>query len=368
MPKKRKGMRSCVAEQEPDADDEGKSRTLPTTPPEVHPGQPIILEKSEKTSGAVNPGDMQKMVMEKIKLLQEQRDRQQADNFQNPDYVTKQTFAMYGKLESVLDGIEAKGSIKHIFLEISHFGLYLAKKFPNLTQETQIANARLEKFKALCTQLQKERTMMKKKFPEIEGREKKWREKLEGQFKNSLKEIKDQIGSHEGHNQDIIKHNEKMSERLEIMKKQKALLKEAISVKDKASAAENSRLTNQLKAASSVRDDLSKKLKESVEKNKELETELLSYRGKYNDIQEALQKSGQIIDKVKEEKDKHLAQNRLLSKRNEEYLRNAQSWKEKIDKAMNEKERKDKQVKALQKLVRSLKDQNREFKMKQSEK
>merc|ERR1719397_1908673 len=340
------------------------SRTLPTTPPEVNPPQPAIpAVKSGKAAGVLNPSDMQKMVMDKIKLLQEQRDRPRADDFQNPDYVTKQILAAYEKLERLLAGVKANGEIKKLLLETSQYGLYLAKKFPRLTRETQLASARLEKFKALCTRLQEERTMMRAKLADIEGREKTWREKLEGQFKNSIKDIKDQIGKHEGQNQDIIKHNEKMSEKMEIMRRQNKLLREAVEMRDKASNTEKSRLTIEFDRASKVRDGLAQSVKDSMDENKKLESELLQYRGKYDNIQTALQKSGQTIDKVKDEKDKQLTVNRVLSKRNEEYLRNAQSWKDKIEKATTERDRTENQVKAMQRLCRSLKEQNRELKL-----
>lgn len=342
-------------------EDDGKSRTLPTTPPEVNPSQPVI--PAVKANGVLNPSDMQKMVMDKIKLLQEQRDRQRADDFQNPDYVTKQILASYEKLERLLAGAKTNGEIKKLLLETSQYGLYLAKKFPRLTRETQLASARLEKFKALCTRLQEERTMMRAKLADIEGREKTWREKLEGQFKNSIKDIKDQIGKHEGQNQDIIKHNEKMSEKMEIMRRQNKLLKEAVEMRDKASNTEKSRLTIEFNRASKIRDDLAQSVKDSMDENKKLESELLQYRGKYDNIQTALQKSGQTIDSVKDEKDKQLTVNRVLSKRNEEYLRNAQSWKDKIEKATSERDRTENQVKAMQRLCRSLKEQNRELKL-----
>jgi len=363
IPRKRKGKRSYAPVQETAVEDDGKSRTLPTTPPEVNPPQPIIpAVKSGSGASVLNPSDMQKMVMDKIKLLQEQRDRQRADNFQNPDYVNKNIITAYEKLERLIVGAQATGEIKKLFLESSQFGLYLAKKFPRLTRETEIASARLEKFKALCTRLQEERAMMKTKLADIEGREKTWREKLEGQFKNSIKDIKDQIGKHEGQNQDIIKHNEKMSEKMEIMRRQNKLLKEAVEMRDKASKTEKKRLIVEFNAASRVRNDLATKVKESMDENKKLETELLQYRGKYDDIQQALQKSGQTIDKVKEVKDKQLTQNRVLSKRNEEYLRNAQSWKGKIEVATSERDRTENQVKAMQRLCRSLKEKNRELK------
>jgi len=360
MPKKRKSKRSLAPTQEAVVEDDGKSRTLPTTPPEVHPPQPVI--PSVKSGASVlNPSDMQKMVMDKIKLLQEQRDRQQADDFQNPDYVTRQILIAYEKLERLFVGVQAKAEVKQLLLDTSQYGLFLAKKFPRLTREKQIASARLEKFKALCTRLQEERTMMKKKLVDIEGREKTWREKLEGQFKNSIKDIKDQIGKHEGQNQDIIKHNEKMSEKMEIMRRQNKLLTEAVAMREKASNTEKTRLTIEYNKASKVRDELAKSVKESMDVNKKLESELLQYRGRYDDIQQALQKSGQTIDKVKDEKDKQLTANRVLSKRNEEYLKNAQSWKEKIEKATSERDRTENQVKAMQRLCRSLKQQNREL-------
>jgi len=146
------------------------------------------------------------------------------------------------------------------------------------------------------------------------------------------------------------------------MRRQNKLLREAVEMRDKASKTEKSRLTIEFNKASKVRDELAKAVKESMDTNKELESELLQYRGKYDDIQQALQKSGQTIDKVKDEKDKQLTANRVLSKRNEDYLRNAQSWKEKIEKATTERDRTMNQVKAMQRLCRSLKEQNRELK------
>jgi len=364
MTKRKKKKRSYVPVQEAVVEDDGKSRTLPTKPPGVNQSQSVIpTVKNGNAAGVVNPSDMQKMLMDKIKLLQEQRDRQREDDFQNPDWVTKQILAAYEKLERLSAGIQHNGEIKQLFLESSQYGLYLAKKFPNLWRETQIASTRLDKFKALCTRLQEERTMMKAKLTDIEGREKTWRQKLEGQFKNSIKDIKDQIGKHEGQNQDIIKHNEKMSERIEILRTQNKILAQTIAMDEEDSKSQKAELVIQLKRASKVRDELAKKVKETMGDTKKLESELLQYKGKYNDIQKSLQNRGQTIDKVKKEKDKHLNTNRVLSKRNEEYLRNAQSWKDKIEKASSEKDRTENQVKAMQRLCRSLKEQNRELKI-----
>merc|ERR1719186_2164455 len=90
-------------------------------------------------------------------------------------------------------------------------------------------------------------------------------------LKNSIKDIKDQIGKHEGQNQDIIKHNEKMSEKMEIMRRQNKLLMEAVEMRDKASKSEKTRLTIEFNKASKVRDELAKAVKESMDTNKELE-------------------------------------------------------------------------------------------------
>merc|ERR1719318_918735 len=97
---------------------------------------------------------------------------------------------------------------------------------------------------------------MKKKFTDIEEREKKWRAELEGKFETSIQDIKEQINKQEGQNKNIIQHNERMSEEMEKLQKENQSLTESLDVKEKQACDEQARLRAQINCANDDKEEL----------------------------------------------------------------------------------------------------------------
>merc|ERR1719204_1746114 len=168
-----------------------------------------------------------------------------------------------------------------MFADASKVGVFLAKKFPTLTKEHRLATTRLETYKALCARLQDERASMKKKFTDIEEREKKWRAELEGEFELSIQDIKEQINKQEGENKSIIQHNEQMSDEMERLQKENIGLSEDLEKKERIAIQEQGRLKAQINQANLEKEELITHLGQSLRMNKEFEVRLDEYRTKY---------------------------------------------------------------------------------------
>merc|ERR1719509_426755 len=120
--------------------------------------------------------------------------------------------------------------------------------------------------------------------------------------------------------------------------------------------------TDMLKKTMVERDALKKHLTDSLDINKEYSTRLTTYKTSYDELQQTIQKSNDIIDILKKSKDQILKTNSILTKLNDEYLKKAKMWKNKVEKVMGEQERTEKQKKAMANLCRSLKEQLRDIK------
>lgn len=323
----------------------------------------------ETQYAASHVSEKQKVVLEKIRTLQ-QRSVENAECFEKPDYVENQLKENEKKLDELLKDVDEsiRTDTKQILTEASQVGLFLAKKFPTLTKEHRLATTRLETYKQLCTRLQGERVAMKKKFTDIEEREKKWRAELEGKFETSIQDIKEQINKQEGQNKNIIQHNERMSEEMEMLQKQNQSLTESLDSKEKEASYDQARLKTQINCAIDDKDELVNHLEKSLQMNQEFKVRLEEYRLKYEELQDGLKKSNEIIAALKKGKNKLLSVNSLLSKRNDEYAKKAKLWQGKVEKVSETTKKSAIKLKSLQDLCRSLTEQNREFKASQADK
>jgi len=354
--KKKNKKASSSSQQQQEAEDETNSGPL----------SKAALENQYATS---HVSEKQKVVLEKIRALQQQID-ETPECFEKADYVENQLKENDQKLNELLKDLDeaVRKETKQIFTEASQVGLFLAKKFPALTKEHHLATTRLETYKQLCTRLQGERVAMKKKFTDIEEREKKWRAELEGKFETSIQDIKEQINKQEGQNKNIIQDNERMNEEMEMLQQQNKELTDSLDTKEKEASYDLARLKTQINCANDDKDELVNHLEQSLHMNQEFKARLEEYRLKYVELQDGLKKSNEIIGALKKGKNKLLSVNSLLSKRNDEYAKKAKLWQGKVEKVTETTKKSAAKLKSLQDLCRSLTEQNRELKASQADK
>jgi len=355
MARKKKGKKaSSSSQQQQEADPETNSSSL----------SKAALENQYATS---HVSEKQKVVLEKIRALQQQIS-ETPECFEKPDYVENHLKENQKKLDELLKDLDeaVRRDTNQIFTEASQVGLFLAKKFPTLTKEHRLATTRLDTYKQLCTRLQGERVAMKKKFTDIEEREKKWRAELEGKFETSIQDIKEQINKQEGKNKNIIQHNERMNEEMEMLQKQNKELTDSLDTKEKEASFEQARLKTQINIAIDEKDELVNHLEQSLHMNQQFKVRLEEYRLKYVELQDGLKKSNEIINALKKGKNKLLSVNSLVSKRNDEYAKKAKLWQGKVEKVTESTKKSAIKLKSLQDLCRSLTEQNRELKASQA--
>jgi hypothetical protein len=352
--KNKKASSNSSSQQQQEAEDETNNSYM----------SKAALESQYATS---HVSEKQKAVLEKIRAHQVKIDKK-AECFEKQDYVENQIKENENKLDELLKDVDeaVRRDAKQIFTEASQVGLFLAKKFPTLTKDHRLATTRLETYKQLCTRLQTERVAMKKKFTDIEEREKKWRAELEGKFETSIQDIKEQINKQEGQNKNIIQHNERMSEEMEALQKENQSLTEMMDVKEKEACDEQARLRAQINCANDDKEELVNHLEQSLRMSQEFKVRLEEYRLKYEELQEGLKKSNEIIAALKKGKNKLISVNSLLSKRNDEYAKKAKLWQGKVEKVTENTKKSAIKLKSLQDLCRSLTEQNRELKASQA--
>jgi len=321
----------------------------------------------DKHTTAIGVTENQKNMFERLKILLKQSEVN-AKSFEKPNYVETKIGEYERSLARLLEGVDepVQNEIKQMFADTSKVGLFLGKKFPTLTKEHRLATTRLETYKALCTRLQDERATMKKKFTDIEEREKKWRAELEGEFELSIQDIKEQINKQEGENKSIIQHNEEMSEEMDRLQKENLALTESLDMKENKAIHEQAQLKAKINGAIEDKDDLVNHLEHSIQMNQEFKVRLEEYRVKYEELQDGLKKSKEIISALNKGKHKLLSVNRLLNKRNDEYAKKAKLWEGKVWKVNEITKKSEVKLKSLQELCRSLTEQNKELKASQS--
>jgi len=352
MTRKTKKNKKATSSSQPDGDAAGTPSPKPT------------LEKYSTMSSVM---ESQKELLEKMKVLLKQSEANKV-SFEKSVYVENQIEGYERTLEGLLKGADERiqDEVKRMFADASKVGVFLAKKFPTLTKEHRLATTRLETYKALCARLQDERASMKKKFTDIEEREKKWRAELEGEFELSIQDIKEQINKQEGENKSIIQHNEKMSEEMTKLQKENIALTESLEKKENKAIHDQARLKTQINHARDDKDELVNHLEQSLHMNKEFQVRLEEYRLKYEELQDGLKKSNEIISALQKGRNKLLSVNRLLNKRNDEYAKKAKLWEGKVWKVNEVRKKVEIKLKALQEQCRSLTEQNRELKASQA--
>lgn len=325
----------------------------------------MTRKKAPDKAGTADTEDSleQSMILKRIEALQEQRHREMQENYTQPEWVegnVKEGKSSLRKLVASLSEDQQKEVVK-TFTVTSDIAVSLSKKVSTALSENTLLNTKLSKYQELCKRLQQERSLLRKKFEDMETRDKKWRADLESQFDTSIKDIKDQISRQEGQNANILAQNEALTKQVEILQKQNTLLTETLELRETDKQKMETDLSALLKAAAKERDMLKEHLTSSLDINKEYSSRLVEYKDKYEELQSTIQKSNEIISILKKSKDKLMSTNKLLTKRNDEYLKKAKLWQTKVTKVTEEKERVDKQKKAMANLCHTLKEKNREL-------
>merc|ERR1712087_259778 len=151
---------------------------------------------------------------ERISEMEQSKKRQENAALFKKNNIIQQMSLMKQQYESKQDTEYHRNELYQFIHRINDIFYDVLENETSLKTQSSKVIQHNETLKKLCQKLQEDKKLLTANINEIEQKEKKWRNEIEGKFQNSLADIKDKIGNHESQYNAVLDENKKLRSQL----------------------------------------------------------------------------------------------------------------------------------------------------------